>query len=44
MVFEILTPREIEDSVYDALEERRQRQEKLKQKAEILKSKNEPVK
>lgn len=39
-----MTPREIEDSVYDALEERRQRQEKLKQKAEILKSKNEPVK
>lgn len=39
-----MTPREIEDSVYDALEERRLRQEKLKQKAEILKSKNEPVK
>ena len=39
-----MTPREIEDSVYDALEERRQRHEKLKQKAEILKSKNEPVK
>ena len=39
-----MTPREIEASVYDALEERRQRQEKLKQKAEILKSKNEPVK
>lgn len=39
-----MTPREIEDSVYDALEERRQRQEKLKQKAEILKSKNELVK
>ena len=27
-----LTPREIEESIYDALEERRQRQEKLKQK------------
>ena len=39
-----MTPREIEASVYDALEERRLRQEKLKQKAEILKSKNEPVK
>lgn len=29
-----MTPREIEDSVYEALEERRQRQEKLKQKEE----------
>ena len=29
-----MTPREIENSVYDALEERRQRQEKAKQKAE----------
>ena len=34
-----MTPREIEDSVYDALEERRVRQEKLKQKAEITKPK-----
>ena len=39
-----MTPREIEDSVYDALEERRQRQERLKQKSEILKTKSEPVK
>ena len=31
-----MTPREIEDSVYDALEERRQRLEKQKQKAEIF--------
>lgn len=31
-----MTPREIEDSVYDALEERRQRQEKAKQKAELF--------
>lgn len=29
-----MTPREIEDSVYDALEERRQRQEKAKQKSQ----------
>ena len=29
-----MTPREIEESVYEALEERRQRQEKLKQKEE----------
>lgn len=34
-----MTPREIEESVYDALEERRQRQEKLKQKNEIFKDK-----
>lgn len=34
-----MTPREIEDSVYEALEERRQRQEKLKQKTEMLKGK-----
>ncbi len=34
-----MTPREIEDSVYEALEERRQRQEKLKQKTDILKGK-----
>jgi len=34
-----MTPREIEDSVYEALEERRQRQEKIKQKAEIFKDK-----
>lgn len=39
-----MTPREIEDSVYDALEERRQRQEKMKQKAEIFKDKKAPVK
>ena len=31
-----MTPREIEDSVYDALEERRQRLEKQRQKAEIF--------
>ena len=31
-----MTPREIEDSVYDALEERRQRQERQKQKSEIF--------
>lgn len=39
-----MTPREIENSVYDALEERRQRQEKAKQKAEIFsKDKKAPV-
>ena len=38
-----MTPREIEDSVYDALEERRQRQEKAKQKSEIFKDKKTPV-
>ena len=32
-----MTPREIEESIYDALEERRQRQEKLKQKENIFK-------
>lgn len=32
-----MTPREIEESIYDALEERRQRQEKLKQKEGIFK-------
>ena len=31
-----MTPRQIEDSVYDALEERRQRQEKARQKFEIF--------
>ena len=31
-----MTPREIEDSVYDALEERRQRLEKARQKSEIF--------
>ena len=31
-----MTPRQIEDSVYDALEERRQRQEKARQKSEIF--------
>ncbi len=31
-----MTPREIEDSVYDALEERRQRQERARQKSEIF--------
>ena len=40
-----MTPREIEDSIYDALEERRQRQEHAKQKAEIFgKEKKGPVK
>lgn len=40
-----MTPREIEDSVYDALEMRRQIQEKAKQKAEIFgKEKKGPVK
>ena len=40
-----MTPREIEDSVYDALEMRRQMQEKAKQKAEIFgKEKKGPVK
>lgn len=40
-----MTPREIDDSVYDALEERRQRLEKQKQKAEIFnKEKKGPVK
>ena len=34
-----MTPRAIEESVYDALEERRQRQEKMKQKSEIFKDK-----
>lgn len=33
-----MTPREIEESIYDALEERRQRQERQRQKAEIFKS------
>lgn len=31
-----MTPRQIENSVYDALEERRQRQEKARQKSEIF--------
>lgn len=31
-----MTPRQIEDSVYDALEERRQRQEKARQKSKIF--------
>lgn len=35
-----MTPREIEESVYDALEERRQRQEKNKQKEAIFKKSN----
>ena len=40
-----MTPREIEDSVYDALEMRRQMQEKAKQKAELFgKEKKGPVK
>ena len=40
-----MTPREIEDSVYDALEERRQRLEKQRQKAKIFsKEKKGPVK
>ena len=29
-----MTPREIEESIYEALEERRQRQERMKAKAE----------
>ena len=37
-----MTPREIEESVYSALEERRQRQERMKQKSEMLKGKNLP--
>lgn len=32
-----MTPREIEESIYDALEERRQRQERQRQKTEIFK-------
>ena len=40
-----MTPREIEDSVYDALEMRRQMQEKAKQKAELFsKERKGPVK
>ena len=38
-----MTPREIENSVYDALEERRQRVEKAAQKADIFKGKKAPV-
>ena len=37
-----MTPREIEESVYGALEERRQRQERMKQKSEMLKGKKLP--
>ena len=37
-----MTPREIEESVYEALEERRQRQEKLKQKEAIFKKGTQP--
>ena len=37
-----MTPREIEESVYEALEERRQRLEKQKQKETIFK-KNGPA-
>ena len=33
-----MTPREIEESIYDALEERRQRQEKAKQKPSLMNS------
>ena len=33
-----MTPREIEESIYDALEERRQRQEKAKQKPNLMKT------
>ena len=36
-----MTPREIEESVYDALEERRQRQLKVQQKESVFK-KNVP--
>ena len=39
-----MTPLAIENSIYDALEERRQRQAKEKAKAEIFKGKKEPVK
>lgn len=39
-----MTPLAIENSIYDALEERRQRQAKEKSKAEIFKGKKEPVK
>ena len=40
-----MTPREIEESVYDALEERRQRQIKVQQKADIFqKNKGGPTK
>ena len=39
-----MTPLAIENSSYDALEERRQRQAKEKAKAEIFKGKKEPVK
>ena len=35
-----MTPREIEESVYEALEERRQRQEKLKQKNDVSREKS----
>ena len=39
-----MTPLAIENSIYDALEERRQRQAKEKAKADIFKGKKEPVK
>ena len=39
-----MTPLAIENSIYDALEERRQRQAKEKAKAEIFNGKKEPVK
>ena len=39
-----MTPLAIENSIYDALEERRQRQAKEKAKANIFKGKKEPVK
>ena len=39
-----MTPLAIENSIYDALEERRQRLEKEKAKADIFKGKKEPVK
>lgn len=39
-----MTPREIKDSVYDALEERRQRQERAKAKTDIFKGNKAPVK
>jgi len=32
-----MTPREVEDSIYSALEERRQRQERLRKKSELFK-------
>ena len=41
-MYKSMTPREIEESVYGALEERRQRQERMKLKSEMLKGKKAP--